>query len=83
MPIYEYACQDCGHRSEFNQSMHDAPIEACPECRGKLSRIISGGSGFIVKRSPNLEADRPRCGKDQTCCGSASPCESPHCGSGA
>jgi len=37
MPIYEYACQDCGHRSEFNQSMHDAPIEACPECRGKLS----------------------------------------------
>jgi putative FmdB family regulatory protein len=83
MPIYEYACEKCGSRSEFNQSIHDVPIGACPECRGKLSRIISGGSGFIVKGSSNLEVARPRCGKDQTCCGNVSPCESPHCGSGA
>ena len=47
MPIYEYLCDSCGRQFEKNQSMQDPPLEICPECKGKMKRIISGGSGFI------------------------------------
>lgn len=34
MPIYEYACQDCG--TKFEKLMRRASDEIeCPECRGK------------------------------------------------
>lgn len=82
MPFYEYVCEECGHRSEFRQSIHDAPLMACPECSGKLRRLISGGNGFIVKGLTGGEALQPRCGRDHTCCGSAAPCDSPGCGIG-
>jgi putative FmdB family regulatory protein len=81
MPIYEYVCENCGHKSEYRQSIHDAPREACQECSGKLRRVISGGSGFILKGADNSDFVQPRCGKNQTCCGSSTPCESPHCDS--
>ena len=81
MPLYEYVCEECGNKSEVRQSIHEAPVMACPECSGKLRRIISGGSGFIVKGLADIKALQPRCGRDQTCCGSATTCESPGCGS--
>ncbi len=31
--------------------MSDAPIEKCPVCNGKLTRLISGGVGVIFKGS--------------------------------
>lgn len=54
MPIYEYQCQKCGHRLESIQRMSDAPLTKCPECRGKLKKLISApafqfkGSGWYV-----------------------------------
>ncbi len=54
MPIYEYQCQKCGHRLEAIQRMSDAPLTKCPECRGKLKKLISApsfqfkGSGWYV-----------------------------------
>ncbi|MDG2459290.1 MAG: zinc ribbon domain-containing protein [Luminiphilus sp.] len=32
MPIYEYCCQECGHRLEAIQRLADAPLTDCPEC---------------------------------------------------
>jgi putative FmdB family regulatory protein len=81
MPVYEYLCGSCGGRFEISQSMNDAPVDECPECRGKVRRIISGGSGFIMKNSDSAGAVRTHCGKTQTCCGSKTPCETPSCGS--
>jgi putative FmdB family regulatory protein len=43
MPTYEYKCQDCGLKFEKFQSMKDKPLEKCPECNGKVQRLIGGG----------------------------------------
>lgn len=50
MPTYEYACQACGHQFEREQSMKDAPVKICPQCKQpKAERMISQGPGFILK----------------------------------
>lgn len=36
MPIYEYQCQDCGHRFEVVMTIHErekAKRPPCPKCR--------------------------------------------------
>jgi putative FmdB family regulatory protein len=54
MPLYEYQCQDCGLRFERRQSFSEPPVEDCPECGGKVVRLIQPagiifkGSGFYV-----------------------------------
>lgn len=54
MPIYEYVCQKCGHHLEIIQKMSDKPLTRCPECRGRLEKVISQtsfqlkGSGWYV-----------------------------------
>ena len=54
MPIYEYVCDKCGKHLEVMQKMSDAPLKRCPECRGKLEKVISQtsfqlkGSGWYV-----------------------------------
>jgi len=84
MPTYEYECAKCGLRFERRQSIKDEPIADCPECGGKVHRIISGGAGFIMKR------DGPRTGrqsgngcsmeeKGRTCCGRDERCARPPC----
>jgi putative FmdB family regulatory protein len=51
MPTYEYRCLDCGHRFEQFQRIQDAPVDTCPQCGGRVERLISGGSGVIFKGS--------------------------------
>jgi putative FmdB family regulatory protein len=80
MLIYEYYCDACSKRFEISQSMHDAPVNSCPECKGSIRRIFSGGSGFMVKGAAAGPSLRTHCGKNQTCCGSSTPCETPSCG---
>ena len=41
MPIYEYECTDCGHRTEVLQRLSDPPLEACPECGKPVRRLVS------------------------------------------
>lgn len=54
MPVYAYQCDECGVRFERRQSFSDAPITLCPECEGKVHRLIQPagvifkGSGFYV-----------------------------------
>ena len=51
MPTYEYKCTECGERLEVFQQMTDDPLETCPECSGKLKRLIGSGAGIIFKGS--------------------------------
>ena len=52
MPTYDYICNDCEKMYEYFQSMSDAPIKECPECKkNSLRRVISGGTGLIFKGS--------------------------------
>ena len=49
MPTYNYKCNDCEHQFSEFQKMSDDPVKDCPQCEGKVRRIISGGSGMIFK----------------------------------
>ncbi len=51
MPTYEYLCCDCGDKLEIFQKMTDQPVKKCPNCGGKLKKLISLGGGVIYKGS--------------------------------
>lgn len=52
MPTYAYACKDCGHAFDIQQSFTDDSLTVCPECRGNLRKkfnsvgVVFKGSGF-------------------------------------
>ena len=73
MPTYDYKCEDCGHTFEKFQKMSAPPVEVCPECGGKVKRVINGGSGVIFKGSGFYVNDYGR----SNCCGTENSCESP------
>lgn len=50
MPIYEYACESCGHEFEKLVRM-GASAPPCPECEGEQVRKRVSASGFILKGS--------------------------------
>lgn len=51
MPTYDYECQRCGHTFEAFQGMIEKPLRKCPECSGRLRRLIGAGAGIIFKGS--------------------------------
>jgi len=87
MPTYEYECKECGYLFEVSQSMFDEPIEECPQCGGRVQRIIGTGIGVIFKGSGfyatdykrNSSASQTRCGRETPCCGRQTPCEKRPC----
>jgi putative FmdB family regulatory protein len=51
MPIYEYACDACGHTFEQWQKITEAAVKECPVCHQlKVERLISLSS-FALKGS--------------------------------
>lgn len=54
MPIYEYACENCGKRFEKLQKLSDKPCKKCPSCGGPLRKLMSSpaikfkGNGFYI-----------------------------------
>jgi putative FmdB family regulatory protein len=54
MPLYEYLCENCGHRFEVIQKFSDAPLTECPKCQGVVRKLPSSpaiqfkGSGFYI-----------------------------------
>ena len=44
MPIYEFVCESCGRIVERLQKVSDPPPEQCPECGGKMAKIMSRNS---------------------------------------
>jgi putative FmdB family regulatory protein len=53
MPIYEYQCQKCG-TFEITQRITEKPLGKCPNCKGKVKKLISNtsfqlkGTGWYV-----------------------------------
>ena len=54
MPLYEYACTQCGQHVERIQKFSDPPLTLCEKCGGELKRVLSSpaiqfkGSGWYV-----------------------------------
>ncbi|MBU0984078.1 MAG: zinc ribbon domain-containing protein [candidate division Zixibacteria bacterium] len=57
MPTYEYLCDDCHYEFEEFQSITEDPITSCPQCKGHVHRLISGGAGLLFKGSGFYETD--------------------------
>ena len=59
MPTYQYACTDCGDRTEVVQKFTDDPLSVCTTCGGRLRKVFSPvgivfkGSGFYRTDSRN------------------------------
>ena len=51
MPTYDYKCLECDIQFEKFQSITAPPLEECPECNGKVKRLIGAGAGLIFKGS--------------------------------
>jgi len=83
MPTYDYECGECGRRFEKFQKMSDAPLRTCPECGGRVRRLLGTGAGVIVKGSRGGSATasgfQPSCGRDAPCCGRDTPCDARPC----
>ncbi|MBW2261793.1 MAG: zinc ribbon domain-containing protein [Deltaproteobacteria bacterium] len=76
MPTYDYACESCGE-FELQQSIIEPARKTCPRCGGPVRRLISGGTGFILKGSSSAALD---CGHEKPCCGRETRCDKPPCG---
>ena len=76
MPTYLYECESCGE-FECQQTIVEPALERCPECGGPVTRLIAGGSGFIMKSSGG---SRGSCERSTPCCGRETRCDKPPCG---
>lgn len=62
MPLYEYACESCGHRFEIRQHFSDEPVTTCPECGAPVHRVLHAagiifkGSGWYITDSRKSQA---------------------------
>src|SRR3984893_15434532 len=58
MPLYEYECDQCGHRFEKIQKFSDPLEDTCPKCGGPVHKLMSSpaiqfkGSGFYITDYP-------------------------------
>lgn len=61
LPTYGYQCTQCQHEFQVFQSMKDEPIAVCPECNGKVKRllypvgVVFKGSGWYINDSRKPE----------------------------
>jgi putative FmdB family regulatory protein len=71
MPIYEYACKECGHRFEKMQPITSEPLKECPHCgKSAIHRVfqpvgvIFKGSGWYITDSRNNSKNSDDKGSD-------------------
>ena len=61
VPTYQYACTACGHQLEAVQKFSDEALTECPDCAGRLRKLVSSvgvvfkGSGFYRTDSREKE----------------------------
>jgi putative FmdB family regulatory protein len=91
MPVYEYECPNCEKILEVQQKMTDEPLATCPECGGKVKKLISRssfqlkGGGWYAdgysgtsgkKKEPAKKAPAADTSSTSPCKGDANPCKS-------
>ena len=57
MPLYQYACDQCGKTFEVLTGMDQRDRVTCPECGGLVRRAYTGACGFGPKKYATK--DRP------------------------
>lgn len=57
MPIYEYACESCGHAFDALQKMNDDPLKDCPECNKPALKKLLSAPNFRLKGGGWYETD--------------------------
>ena len=57
MPIYEYQCEDCGHKFEVLQKISDALLTDCPTCKQPRLRKMVTAAAFRLKGGGWYETD--------------------------
>ncbi len=54
MPTYSYACKNCEHKFDVQQSFTDEEMKVCPNCKGELRKVFGNlgvtfkGTGFYA-----------------------------------
>jgi len=61
---YDYRCESCGNVKEVHHPMSKSPLVRCPECQGKMTRVIGVPAmihvtGKGLKGRSLLKRDRP------------------------
>ena len=74
MPTYGYRCTSCGHQFEVFQRMSDDPVQTCPDCQGKVTRILYP-TGVVFKGSGYYSTDYKGSGSSASSNGSGSSSE--------
>ena len=65
MPTYTYRCTHCGYEFEARQRMTSDPLTECPQCKGKIRRVVNSvgvvfkGKGFYVTDNRSKKAQSP------------------------
>ena len=63
MPIYQYACPDCGNKFELKQRFTDNPVRKCPRCGhvhvyrvvGQVAVSFKGSGWYITDNRSSSE----------------------------
>jgi putative FmdB family regulatory protein len=71
MPLYEYACDHCGHRFEKIQKFSDPLVDTCPKCgSGPVHKLLSSpaiqfkGSGWYITDYAKKDGGAAKAGSD-------------------
>ena len=65
MPIYEYACDQCGHHLEALQKISEEALIYCPECGEATLRKKVSAAAFRLKGTGWYETDFKDGGKEK------------------
>ena len=57
MPIYEYQCEQCGHKLEKLQKISDEPLKSCPQCGNQSLKKLVSAAAFRLKGGGWYETD--------------------------
>ncbi|KAD4060394.1 FmdB family transcriptional regulator [Arthrobacter yangruifuii] len=82
MPTYAYACKDCSHSFDIQQSFSEDSLTVCPECGGRLRKkfnsvgVVFKGSGFYRTDSRDATSTVPAAPSKSDSTSSAAPAAS-------
>jgi putative FmdB family regulatory protein len=65
VPVYQYACTECGEQLEVRQSFTDDALTVCPACSGRLRKVLSA-VGVVFKGSGFYRTDSREAAKSTT-----------------
>jgi putative FmdB family regulatory protein len=78
VPAYDYACNQCGHRFEKNQSMSESSLKICPECGHEALRKVFSPTGLVFKGAGWYKNDsRPATTTESSCATGTCPLVNP------